>query len=127
MMKFSAPLRPLFAKKSISQTLPQSCAGVMQKDEEKTGIVPVTRVFLEVRQQFWESDGVTGGAMTDLPIGQMQEHLMFCTGTVVKNIQGQKKIFYKTRGQGRIFLGVEPGIPRGGYSPQNTIPVCTQL
>jgi hypothetical protein len=26
-----------------------------------------------------------------------------------------------------ILLGVEAGIPRGGYSPQNTIPVCTQL
>jgi hypothetical protein len=27
----------------------------------------------------------------------------------------------------RTLLGVEAGIPRGGYSPQNTIPVCTQL
>ena len=39
----------------------------------------VTRVFLQVRRRFWESEGVTGGAMTDLPIGQVQEHPIFRT------------------------------------------------
>jgi monoamine oxidase len=40
----------------------------------------VTRVFLQMRQRFWESEGVTGGAMTDLPVGQVQEHPMLLTG-----------------------------------------------
>jgi monoamine oxidase len=41
---------------------------------------PVTRVFLQVRRRFWASEGVTGGAMTDLPIGQVQEHPILRTG-----------------------------------------------
>ena len=41
---------------------------------------PVTRVYLQVSQRFWESEGVTGGALTDLPIGQVQEHPIFRTG-----------------------------------------------
>jgi monoamine oxidase len=41
---------------------------------------PVTRVFLQVRRRFWESEGVTGGAYTDLPIGQVQEHPIIRTG-----------------------------------------------
>jgi len=41
---------------------------------------PVTRVYLQVRRRFWESEGVPGGAMTDLPIGQVQEHPIFRTG-----------------------------------------------
>ncbi len=41
---------------------------------------PVTRVYLQVRRRFWESEGVAGGAMTDLPIGQVQEHPIFRTG-----------------------------------------------
>jgi monoamine oxidase len=40
---------------------------------------PVTRVYLQVRQGFWESEGVMGGAKTDLPIGQVQEHPIFRT------------------------------------------------
>ncbi len=40
---------------------------------------PVTRVYLQVRRRFWESRGVAGGAMTDLPIGQVQEHPIFRT------------------------------------------------
>jgi len=40
----------------------------------------VTRVFLQVRQRFWENESVTGGAMTDLPIGQVQEHPIVLTG-----------------------------------------------
>ncbi len=40
----------------------------------------VTRVYLQVRRRFWESEGVPGGAMTDLPIGQVQEHPIFRTG-----------------------------------------------
>lgn len=41
----------------------------------------VTRVYLQVSQRFWESEGVTGGALTDLPIGQVQEHPIFRMGT----------------------------------------------
>jgi monoamine oxidase len=41
---------------------------------------PVTRVFLQVRRRFWESEGMTGGAYTDLPIGQVQEHPIIRTG-----------------------------------------------
>jgi monoamine oxidase len=41
---------------------------------------PVTRAFLQVRRRFWESEGVTGGASTDLPIGQVQEHPIIRTG-----------------------------------------------
>ena len=40
----------------------------------------VTRVYLQVSRRFWEAEGVTGGAMTDLPIGQVQEHPIFRTG-----------------------------------------------
>jgi len=40
----------------------------------------VTRVYLQVRRRFWEREGVTGGAMTDLPIGQVQEHPIIRTG-----------------------------------------------
>jgi monoamine oxidase len=39
----------------------------------------VTRVYLQVRRRFWESEGVIG-AMTDLPIGQVQVHPIFSTG-----------------------------------------------
>jgi len=42
--------------------------------------VPVTRVFLQVRRRFWEREGVAGGAMTDLPIGQVQEQPIVRTG-----------------------------------------------
>lgn len=41
---------------------------------------PVTRVYLQVSRRFWESEGVTGGALTDLPIGQVQEHPIFRMG-----------------------------------------------
>jgi len=41
---------------------------------------PVTRTFLEVKQKFWESDGESGTAMTDLTIGQVQKHPMILTG-----------------------------------------------
>ena len=41
---------------------------------------PVTRVYLQVNQLFWQSENVTGGAYTDLPIGQVQEHPIFRTG-----------------------------------------------
>jgi len=41
---------------------------------------PTTRVFLEVKQRFWESNGENGSAMTDLPIGQVQKHPMIKTG-----------------------------------------------
>ena len=40
---------------------------------------PVTRVFLQMRERFWESEGVKGGAMTDLPVGQVQENPIFTT------------------------------------------------
>lgn len=39
-----------------------------------------TRVFLEVKKRFWESNGENGSAMTDLPIGQVQKHPMIKTG-----------------------------------------------
>jgi monoamine oxidase len=32
---------------------------------------PLTRVYLQVSRRFWEVEGVTGGAFTDLPIGQV--------------------------------------------------------
>ena len=41
---------------------------------------PTTRVFLEVKKRFWESNGENGSAMTDLPIGQVQRHPMIKTG-----------------------------------------------
>ncbi|PZR19495.1 MAG: hypothetical protein DI538_31110 [Azospira oryzae] len=41
---------------------------------------PTTRVFLEVKQRFWESNGENGSAMTDLPIGQVQTHPIIKTG-----------------------------------------------
>ncbi len=41
---------------------------------------PTTRVFLEVKKRFWESNGENGSAMTDLPIGQVQKHPMIKTG-----------------------------------------------
>lgn len=41
---------------------------------------PTTRVFMEVKQRFWESNGENGSAMTDLPIGQVQTHPMIKTG-----------------------------------------------
>jgi len=47
--------------------------------ESKSGCVnglaytPVTRVFLEVRNRFWEREGVIGPAYTDLPILRVQE------------------------------------------------------
>jgi len=41
---------------------------------------PVTRIYLQVSRRFWETEGVTGGAYTDLPIGQVQEHPIFRTG-----------------------------------------------
>ena len=34
----------------------------------------VTRVFLQSRKRFWAEGGVAGGAYTDLPIMQVQEH-----------------------------------------------------
>jgi len=40
----------------------------------------VTRVYLEVRQRFWETEGVTGGAYTDLTLGEVQEHPIVRTG-----------------------------------------------
>jgi len=40
----------------------------------------VTRVYLQVSQRFWEREGMTGGAYTDLSIGQVQEHPIFRTG-----------------------------------------------
>jgi monoamine oxidase len=51
------------------------------KREVVTGLEyhPVTRVYLQVRRRFWESQGVKGGAMTDLPIGQVQEQPIFRT------------------------------------------------
>ena len=42
--------------------------------------IPTTRVFLEVKKRFWESNGENGSAMTDLPIGQVQKHPMIKTG-----------------------------------------------
>lgn len=39
-----------------------------------------TRVFLEVKQRFWENNGENGSAMTDLTIGQVQKHPMIKTG-----------------------------------------------
>jgi monoamine oxidase len=41
---------------------------------------PTTRVFMEVKQRFWESKGENGSAMTDLIIGQVQKHPMIKTG-----------------------------------------------
>ncbi|MGH9863311.1 MAG: flavin monoamine oxidase family protein [Candidatus Acidiferrales bacterium] len=37
----------------------------------------VTRVFLQFRRRFWAEEGVNGGAYTDLPIMQVQEHPLF--------------------------------------------------
>jgi len=53
------------------------------KDEVVSGLEyrPVTRVYLQVRRRFWASEGVSGGAMTDLPIGQVQEHPILPIGT----------------------------------------------
>ena len=52
------------------------------KKEIITGLyyTPATRVFMEVKQRFWESNGENGSAMTDLPIGQVQTHPMIKTG-----------------------------------------------
>jgi monoamine oxidase len=52
------------------------------KKEIITGLnyTPTTRVFMEVKQRFWESNGENGSAMTDLPIGQVQTHPMIKTG-----------------------------------------------
>jgi monoamine oxidase len=41
---------------------------------------PTTRVFMEVKKRFWESNGENGSAMTDLAIGQVQKHPMIKTG-----------------------------------------------
>ena len=41
---------------------------------------PTTRVFMEVKQRFWETNGENGSAMTDLTIGQVQKHPMIKTG-----------------------------------------------
>ncbi len=41
----------------------------------------VSRVFLQMRKRFWENEGVTGAAYTDLPIGQVQEHPLIRMGT----------------------------------------------
>jgi len=40
----------------------------------------VTRVYLQVRERFWERADVPGRAMTDLPIAQVQEHPIIRTG-----------------------------------------------
>ncbi|GAB3953431.1 flavin monoamine oxidase family protein [Spirosoma harenae] len=42
--------------------------------------IPVTRVFLEVKKRFWENKGESGSAMTDLSIGQVEDHPMIKTG-----------------------------------------------
>jgi monoamine oxidase len=62
----------------------------------------VTRVYLQVRRRFWESEGVTGGAMTDLPIGQVQEHPIFSSGA-----EGHRAILEAhVRGDGAVVLDV---------------------
>jgi monoamine oxidase len=52
------------------------------KEEIISGLsyAPATRVFLEVKQRFWEAHGENGSAMTDLTIGQVQRHPMIQTG-----------------------------------------------
>lgn len=61
---------------------------------------PVTRSFLEVKQRFWESNGETGTAMTDLTIGQVQRHPMIQTGR-----EGERSILEAhSRGQHAMQL-----------------------
>lgn len=61
---------------------------------------PTTRVFMEVRKRFWESNGENGSAMTDLPIGQVQKHPMIKTGK-----EGERAILEgHARGQDALQL-----------------------
>ena len=61
---------------------------------------PTTRVFLEVKQRFWESNGENGSAFTDLAIGQVQKHPMIKTGR-----EGNRAILEgHSRGQDAIQL-----------------------
>ena len=61
---------------------------------------PTTRVFLEVKQRFWETNGESGSAMTDLTIGQVQKHPMIKTGK-----EGSRAILEgHARGQDAIQL-----------------------
>ena len=61
---------------------------------------PVTRVFLEVKQRFWETKGENGSAMTDLTIGQVQKHPMIKTGK-----EGDRAILEgHARGQDALLL-----------------------
>jgi monoamine oxidase len=62
--------------------------------------VPTTRIFLEVKQRFWEGNGENGSAMTDLTIGQVQKHPMIKTGR-----EGDRAILEgHARGQDAIQL-----------------------
>ena len=62
--------------------------------------VPTTRVFLEVKQRFWEGNRENGSAMTDLTIGQVQKHPMIKTGR-----EGDRAILEgHSRGQDAIQL-----------------------
>ncbi|MCL6261738.1 FAD-dependent oxidoreductase [Aquiflexum sp. TKW24L] len=61
---------------------------------------PTTRVFLEVKERFWEGNGENGSAMTDLTIGQVQKHPMIKTGR-----EGDRAILEgHARGQDAIQL-----------------------
>ncbi|MCI0625217.1 MAG: FAD-dependent oxidoreductase [Acidobacteria bacterium] len=59
-----------------------------QKSEVVRGLqyASVTRVFLQSRKRFWAEGGVAGGAYTDLPIMQVQEHPMLREETGTRGI-----------------------------------------
>ncbi len=67
---------------SVLQNIDISPSLSASKKEIVAGLyyTPTTRVFLEVKKRFWESNGENGSAMTDLPIGQIQKHPMIKTG-----------------------------------------------
>ena len=67
---------------SVLQNIDISPSLSASKKEIIAGLyyTPTTRVFLEVKKRFWESNGENGSAMTDLPIGQVQKHPMIKTG-----------------------------------------------
>lgn len=64
----TAPV-PALRRIEITPALPAARRQIFEKLE----YTPVTRIFLQIRQRFWEEAGRGGGAFTDLPIQLVTE------------------------------------------------------
>ena len=59
-------LRGVELKPELPTSMREGIAGV--------SYLPVLRLFAQMRRQYWLDDAVAGPAMSDLPIGQIQQH-----------------------------------------------------